>query len=538
MEGSIRKQILCAVFVLPLASCEAQVLPPGLDTDPVAFASTPPTPPPAALLSSASDPTIAPASASGSPAPPAASAASVGSGPTIAPGQTRIFTVADGGETACSSLLDIPILLLPPPPSSEDECMASRYGIVFNTNQPSTNKVTVFAQGLEGQTSALIPAHASSAVYNDFTVAGPLDSLVDAQIAVTFDFVGTIAGLSVYRDELSLSLVVEDLTNAQPVGALSLVTQGRDGDQGVTDVTGTAEGVPVDDASGGLIVKVRRGHTYRVWFQLEVDNFGLGYARGAAQWSTLVVSIDEDCETVSQQRKNQGCNGLDDDCDGLVDECDEDVFGPTVFVDPAIRGQCFPAEADALAAILEATEASDDCGPVTVTPGVSGSECDVEGSVSVADDCGNVTTVTGLAMRIDGEAPVVTCSTAVTVLSPPNGSFTDVGFEFSASDNCGGELNIDVKVTSDEQTTLPPGSGHASSFPDAVVLRTIDGEIAGVFLRNDRGGGGDGRVYNIHVFATDRCGNVGHAACAVSVPADGSNQAVDSGQYFDATGIN
>jgi hypothetical protein len=94
-----------------------------------------------------------------------------------------------------------------------------------------------------------------------------------------------------------------------------------------------------------------------------------------------------------------------------------------------------------------------------------------------------------------------------------------------------------VKVTSDEQTTLPPGIGKASPFPDAVVQRLIDGTIVGVKLRNERGTPGDGRVYTIHVFATDQCGNVGTAACSVSVPPADGFPAVDSGQYFDATGI-
>jgi len=244
------------------------------------------------------------------------------------------------------------------------------------------------------------------------------------------------------------------------------------------------------------------------------------------------------CVPVSQQRKGHGCNGLDDDCDGTIDECDEDVFGPDVFVDPAIRGQCFKDAADALAALLQSIETSDDCGLVVVDGNLSGAECDVEGSVTVDDDCGNSTGLGGVGIKIDGEAPDVTCSLVTTTLSPPNLMYTDVGFSLTASDNCGGELKVDVKVTSDEQTTLPPGSGHASPFPDAVVQRTIDGTIVGVILRNERGGGGDGRVYTIHVFATDDCGNVGTAACSVSVPPADGIPAVDSGQYYDATGIN
>ncbi|MDM8007752.1 MAG: acid shock protein [Phycisphaerae bacterium] len=244
------------------------------------------------------------------------------------------------------------------------------------------------------------------------------------------------------------------------------------------------------------------------------------------------------CVPPAQSRKGHGCDGQDSDCDESIDECDEDTFGPDVFVDPAIRGQCFQDATDAISALQQAVETSDDCGKVTIEANLSGATCDVEGSVKVADDCGNETSLGGVGIRIDGEAPQVSCSVTTSVLSPPNLAYTDVGFSYTAVDNCSGDLKVEIKVTSDEQTTLPPGVGKASPFPDASVLRTIDGTIVGVQLRNERGGGGDGRVYTIHVYATDQCGNVGYSSCSVSVPPADSVPAVDSGQYFDATGIN
>jgi len=254
------------------------------------------------------------------------------------------------------------------------------------------------------------------------------------------------------------------------------------------------------------------------------------------------------CVPVSQQRKVQGCNGQDDDCDGIIDECGEDAFGPDVFVDPSVLvveadkwrmpGLCYKDAGKANSALFAATDASDDCGAVTIATAISGSVCDVTGTVTATDDCGNATVVSGIDFRIDDSVPTVTCSVTTSVLRPPNGSYTDVGFSYTATDNCSGAVVVEVKVTSDEQTTMPPGLGKASAFPDAVVQRTIDGAIVGVILRNERGGGGDGRVYRIHVFATDQCGNVGTAACTVSVPPADSKPAVDNGQYYDATGIN
>jgi len=227
-----------------------------------------------------------------SPAPPPPPGAQ--GFPVVSPGGTLSFASASGGATACAGLLDDP-LTLPLPPSDADNCFLPRYGILplFNRNDPALNFVKVTANGANPQ-SLNIPAHAASAVFNEFTVAGPQGTLVEAQIAVMYDYVGTIAGLSVYRDALSLTLVVEDLTDGTPVGSLDLLEQSRDGDQGITDVSGTAETVPADDEVGSLVVLLRRGHSYRVSFQLEASNFGAGAVGGESQWSALVVSVDED----------------------------------------------------------------------------------------------------------------------------------------------------------------------------------------------------------------------------------------------------
>lgn len=675
MGKNIWKKILCPGLVLA-------VLPLAFDTGHSASASPPDTPPPRAM----SFPGV----------------------PTIAPGETRIFTVADGGSTACAEPLDNPINL-PPPSSSAAICLLPRYGIILNGNDPSTNFLSVFSVLTGAGVPPSIPAHAASAVYNEFTVEGSRETLVDAQIAVTFDYVGNIVGVSLFRYEVSLSLVVQDVTDGQPVGALSLFSEGRNGSQGVTDIAGAAEIVPVDDASNGFIVKLRRGHTYRVWFQLEVDHFGFGLGRAEAQWSTMAVSIDEDCEEVSQQRKIQGCNGLDDDCDGTIDECDEDNFGPDVHIDQSVAKCCYDTPEEAAKAVAAAVDATDDCGAVTVDPPtVNGNECDVPVKVVARDDCGNrtmasttvridgkgpqitinpavhapgvcyasiddaeqavlgATTITdncdpaddltitlhssvdecalrvritavdkcgnestaavtvrvdthlptvdieelllgfrgevlafqtppcydtvaeaeaavlavtqfadnctagetlvksvfssgdpcslavasravdeclnqktdSVTVRVDPIAPVVTCAVAIDRLWPANHVMVNVGFTFTATDNCTGEPKIEIFVTSDETTASANGAGQTSPAPDAFILRNLDGNFEGILLRAERSTAGDGRVYRITVRATDQCGNVGSCSAVVGVPPNGNGTAVDGGQFFDATAIN
>ena len=125
-------------------------------------------------------------------------------------------------------------------------------------------------------------------------------------------------------------------------------------------------------------------------------------------------------------------------------------------------------------------------------------------------------------------------------LQPPNHEMTDVGFSYTATDNCSGqnELEVAVSVTSDEPTASADGAGQTTPAPDAAILRNLDGTIGGIRLRAERSSAGDGRVYQITVQATDACGNVGTAVCTVSVSPANGHPAVDGGQYYDATQVN
>lgn len=226
-----------------------------------------------------------------------------GAARTIAPGDTSVFATADGGEIACAAL-DFTPNRLPLPPSTADHCLLPRYGVGYTTSDPSTN--TVWAMSVLSAGLSAIPGTATSRVYNDFTVAADRhrdagtsrrrNPLVDAQIAVIYDFVTQTGGVSVYRDEISLGLRVQDLTAGLPVGTLSLFNNDRSGDQGVTDIVASIVTIPVDDGSDSFVVKLRRGHSYRVYFELSTSNFGVGGARAQAQWSTLAVSVGEDDE--------------------------------------------------------------------------------------------------------------------------------------------------------------------------------------------------------------------------------------------------
>jgi hypothetical protein len=243
-----------------------------------------------------------------------------------------------------------------------------------------------------------------------------------------------------------------------------------------------------------------------------------------------------------------------DDCGNQTSEAITvrvDTEIPTVEVERLLLGfreevlgfqthACYNTAADAEAAVLAVSRFADNCTPtnaIDASVSSTGPDCSLEVTSRGVDEClhENTDTVT---VRVDPVDPVVTCTVATTSLWPPNHAMVDVGFSFSASDDCTTGPEVVVEVTSDERSAHASGAGQTSPSPDAEILRTLDGAITGVLLRAERSQSSDGRVYEIRVTATDECGNVGSATCSVSVPPDSGGTAVDSGQYYDATAVN
>ena len=117
----------------------------------------------------------------------------------------------------------------------------------------------------------------------------------------------------------------------------------------------------------------------------------------------------------------------------------------------------------------------------------------------------NVTTVT--ISVIDTEGPSISISTSATTLWPPNHDLVNVGLSFGATDNgCSGSATTSVEILSDEDDVT---SGGGEMSPDAKGM---------LFLRAERDGSSDGRVYLIRVTATDASNNTSHGCAAVVVP--------------------
>ena len=246
------------------------------------------------------------------------------------------------------------------------------------------------------------------------------------------------------------------------------------------------------------------------------------------------------------------------DACGNTDSCArtftvEDATPPVLAGCPSDLRLTCPAVVPAPAA----PTATDLCDP---SPAIAFTETSVPGacagSVTVTrewiatDECGNTSRCEQVITLEDVTPPVLDASVLSGCLWPPNHGMVDVGLRAVATDDCAPPDSVVVtiaEITSDEATATELGSGGPAHAPDAIVdgLRT--------WLRAERNGDGDGRVYSIRVTAADPCGNVAEARIEVRVPHDqdpktpgqsegndpgGPCPAVDDGDAHDARTVN
>jgi hypothetical protein len=161
---------------------------------------------------------------------------------------------------------------------------------------------------------------------------------------------------------------------------------------------------------------------------------------------------------------------------------------------------------------------TDNCGVpiVTVTESNNGgagspaSPLVIKRTFTATDSAGNVGSATQTITVIDNTAPVVSGLTvSAASLWPANHKMQVVTLSYAASDNCSTPAIV-VSVSSNEPVN---GTGDGDTAPDWEVL---DGRH--VRLRAERAGTGSGRIYTIHVTATDAAGNFTVADITVSVP--------------------
>jgi hypothetical protein len=126
------------------------------------------------------------------------------------------------------------------------------------------------------------------------------------------------------------------------------------------------------------------------------------------------------------------------------------------------------------------------------------------------------------AFEVQAVALTVQCSVTTPVLAPPNHQLVNVGLSVQVSDP---NATISVQVFANDDALPADAAGFAPG--------TLQ-------LRDERQGGGGGRVYLIVVTATDAAGDVAVSVCTVVVPHDHGadalaaveQQAADAEAYF------
>ena len=122
--------------------------------------------------------------------------------------------------------------------------------------------------------------------------------------------------------------------------------------------------------------------------------------------------------------------------------------------------------------------------------------CTATDTYGATDSCSFSVTV------VDAEAPSIAgLATTPSVLRPPDHKMVNVTVAYQATDNCDAlpAVTCALSVTSNEPIN---GTGDGDKAPDWQIL-----DAHRLRLREERAGGGTGRIYTIGVVCTDGAGN-------------------------------
>lgn len=190
-----------------------------------------------------------------------------------------------------------------------------------------------------------------------------------------------------------------------------------------------------------------------------------------------------------------------------------DIVAPTI----VLNG---PATSTLECGIASYTElgatAHDTCDPIVpVIVGGDVVDADHTGTYVVeytaTDDWANQSVAERLITVADTVAPDLSVAVSPTVLSPPNHAMVEITPAFVVEDACDPAPLVElVSIVSNEPAN---GSGDGNTDVDIVV------DAAGrIFLRAERKGNGNGRIYTLTFTATDAAGNVTTRTATVNVP--------------------
>jgi hypothetical protein len=135
--------------------------------------------------------------------------------------------------------------------------------------------------------------------------------------------------------------------------------------------------------------------------------------------------------------------------------------------------------------------------------------------------------------KIDEIAPVITPAAAASMW-PPNHEYTTFDLSqlvASVTDDCDNAPWVGICYVDSDEPEDARGGGDGNTTDDIVIAA----DCQSVQLRAERQGGGNGRVYTVHLMAMDAAMNMSMATCVVTVPHSMSGVAVDDGSVSGYT---
>ena len=181
---------------------------------------------------------------------------------------------------------------------------------------------------------------------------------------------------------------------------------------------------------------------------------------------------------------------------------------------------------------------SDACGDVTLSVSQTAFNCSHLGfntvTLTVTDEDNNTATCQAQVEVKDVTPPTININPSVALIQvwPPNHKYNTFDIDdlvTSVSDNCDTGLSAsDVTITSvsSDEPDNDPGTGDGDTDNDMV----ISGDCRSVDVRQERDGGGNGRVYTVNLEVTDASGNTGTASFLITVPiSNNGSKAIDDG---------
>jgi hypothetical protein len=223
--------------------------------------------------------------------------------PVIGPGQAHTFTAVDSDGVACrvgTHVVECRVL----PFLGTGSPTAGTRAIGVSIDIPDDRRLSA---GYIFDTPILIPLplppmsvphYSTASVYNDFFIPKSSDTVVEAQISVTYDCVSEIFAGGAFKAKTSVTMGIEDVSGLVPVGIASheLSKVERSNEQGFTDFSFGSEREVLVGETSSFVVKLRTGCTYRIRFSAEAMGEGVlageAIAFSHAGWQSLSVLID------------------------------------------------------------------------------------------------------------------------------------------------------------------------------------------------------------------------------------------------------